>query len=148
MVSWALAAGLPNSPPEVMSWKLSLHKYILFTFASSFSETQTINTMEGENSVSWWKWGNGFDENNYTFTIDFSIERKMADTKGQNTSMISELSSNNVISWFTDPWKRDVFVFMTSFDYILLMKNYRSFWNLKLYITPWLHVLFIMKLLL
>lgn len=73
--------------------------------------------MEGENSVSWWEWGNGFDENNYTFTIDFSIERKMADTKGQNTSMISELSSNNVISWFTDPWKRDVFVFMTFFDY-------------------------------
>lgn len=25
--------------------------------------------------------------------IDFSIERKMADTKGQNTSMTSELSS-------------------------------------------------------
>lgn len=74
-----------------MGWKLSLHKYILFTFAPSFSETQTINRMEHESSVSWRKWGNKFDENNYIFTIDFSIERKMADTKGQNILMISEL---------------------------------------------------------
>lgn len=48
MVPWALAAGLPNGPPGAMGWKLSLHKYILFTFAPSFSETQTINRMEGE----------------------------------------------------------------------------------------------------
>lgn len=91
MVPRALAAGLPNSPPGVMGWKLSLHKYILFTLAPSFSETQTINRMEHESSVSWWKWGTKFDENNYIFTIDFSIERKMADTKGQNILMISEL---------------------------------------------------------
>lgn len=47
------------------------------------------------------------------------MKRQITNTKGQNTPTISNLSSNNVVSQSTDPWTKDVCVFMTLCDYFL-----------------------------